>query len=123
VKFIVKYSGTNSSNIIDFLKNEGDFQGKTLFYLVLRMPKGPVDQQLISLNKYYVLKALIIRGDAVGYEGLKQDLNTDNFGIITKPLSPFVTKANGFSQVNKMYTQRLFTFLYPYANQDSRIMM
>ena len=72
--------------------------------------------------KYHILKALIVRGDKLGYEKLKEDLNSDQFKIITKPISPFVTKQNGFTQVNKMYTQRLFTVLYPLA-KDSQIMM
>jgi hypothetical protein len=72
--------------------------------------------------KYHILKALVVRGDKLGYEKLKEDLNSDHFKIITKPISPFISKQNGFTNVNKMYTQRLFTVLYPSA-KDSQIMM
>lgn len=63
-----------------------------------------------------------MRGDKLGFDELKKDLNSDLFKIITKPISPFISKQNGFAQVNKMYTQRLFTLLYPQA-KESQIMM
>jgi hypothetical protein len=83
---------------------------------------------------FYILKALIVRGDQKGFNTLKNilkdspepDLYQDSFGqIIAKSVSPFVTKENGFPLVNKMYTQRLFTLLFPIVQEraNSQIMM
>jgi hypothetical protein len=44
-------------------------------------------------------------------------------------MSPFVSKENGFPIINKMYTQRLFTLLFPVVQakgegyHNSQVMM
>ena len=66
------------------------------------MPKGPLPLEIAYMTedsdcKYHILKALVVRGDKLGYEKLKENLNGEHFKIITKPISPFVTKLNGFT--------------------------
>ena len=48
------------------------------------MPKGQMPQAVAEMMentacKYHILKALVVRGDKLGYEKLKEDLNTDHF--------------------------------------------
>lgn len=71
--------------------------------------------------RLYGCKALIVRGDALGYKTLItlieqacQDEKsgeefTDLFGkAITKPLSTAITKSNGFNHIFRLHQQKLF---------------
>lgn len=93
-----------------------------MYYLILRQePKKELHEKLQAILDekdnikcmFYILKALIIRGEQKGFVTLKklfsesEDIKSyqDSFGqIIAKKMSPYVTKENGFPLVNKIYT-------------------
>lgn len=72
--------------------------------------------------KAYASKALIVRGEMVGYKAIKalleQQHNSQEFKalmskVILGKVSKHVTKENGFEVLNKLWAQRLFTTLFP----------
>jgi len=76
----------------------------------------------------YTVKALIVRGDQLGYKTIQSLFQNQNstpnfheiFGrIVLKKVSPYICRENGFERLNKMHTQRLFTLLFPIVQKES----
>lgn len=144
-KFLIKASKLEFVDVLELVKSlfalAGDenlrtSQAKLLYSCLLKEPKQKSEtaQQLYesamtsgSLStQLYALKALIVRGETPGYQGLMALITNElqkpqanlpsQFGlIICKTVKP-----EGLKTFNKLWAQRLFTMLYPVllANQD-----
>lgn len=101
---------------------------KILFYVSLKNVAKSETNLVVELAKSNnidllgICKGLIMRGDNLGFKTLttlyKENHADKDFSekfaerIIKEP-SKFITKDNGFQFLNKMYSQRLFTTLFP----------
>ena len=109
---LVKYRGVSLPENFEFK------EPKLLFYHVLRVEKGKLSQIVEATASFgelswWIIKALIIRGEKSGFEMLKSRISDSNFAqkfskIICKPHSDYISRQNGFA-VNRMYGQKLFT--------------
>lgn len=105
--------------------------GKLFYYMCLRLTHKSTEGCAIEADslvlKMWIKKAYILRGHQKnGFQVLQADLEqlqaepalvnqySQLFGkIICRKPSPTVCKENGFTNISKMYAQRLFTLAYP----------
>jgi len=75
----------------------------------------------------YITKALIVRGDQLGYQTIQSLFSQQNAAanfheafarIVLKKAPAYICRENGFPQLNKMHTQRLFTMLFPVVQKE-----